>query len=253
MIDFNRVNSHFQPLMNFTAAANSHVGLVRKKNEDSFYCDADSRLYAVADGLGGLPFGDLASKAVIQYIELWTKARRSEDWAGINWPTFMKEVNHQVIQTGQISAHGLGIGTTLSMGMIRNNTLEVSHIGDSRIYLIRSGKIEQITIDHTLETFAREQKQIPDDQEVPEHYKHTITQCLGQRELIKPELTEHRLLSGDRLLFCTDGISGPVPEAEMLHTMTARNTPEATIDQLIQTTLEKGAPDNITGIVVFAE
>ena len=112
MIDFNRVNSHFQPLMNFTAAANSHVGLVRKKNEDSFYCDADSRLYAVADGLGGLPFGDLASKAVIQYIELWTKARRSEDWAGINWPTFMKEVNQQVIQTGQISAHGLGIGTT---------------------------------------------------------------------------------------------------------------------------------------------
>ena len=196
--------------MNFTAVGDSHVGLVRKKNEDSFFCDDDAYIYAVADGLGGLPFGDLASKAVVQYIELWTNARRSENWEGIDWPTFMKEINHRVIQTGQISAHGLGIGTTLSMGMIRNNNLEVSHIGDSRIYLFRNGKLEQITKDHTLETFAREHKQVPDEEEVPEHYKHTLTQCLGQRELIKPEFEEHRLLSGDRLLFCSDGINGPI-------------------------------------------
>jgi serine/threonine protein phosphatase PrpC len=239
--------------MNFSAAGDTHVGLVRKKNEDSFFCDDDGCIYAVADGLGGLPFGDLASKAVVQYIELWTNARRSENWEGIDWRSFMKEVNHQVIQTGQMSAHGLGIGTTLSMGMIRNNTLEVSHIGDSRIYLYRSGRLEQLTTDHTLETFAREQKQIPDEEEVPEHYKHTLTQCLGQRELIKPQFEDHRLLSGDRLLFCSDGVSGPVPKEDLLHTMGARGSPQATINQIIQIALDKGAPDNVTGIVVFAE
>lgn len=253
MIDFKIPTTHFQPFMNFTAAGMTHVGMVRKKNEDSFFCDTENCIYAVADGLGGLPFGDLASKAVVQYLELWTNARKNEDWEGIHWPTLMKEVNHQVIQTGQISAHGLGIGTTLSMGMIRNNNLEVSHIGDSRIYLVRYGKIEQITTDHTLETFARQQKQIPDNQEVPEHYKHTLTQCLGQRELIKPDFTEHRILSGDRLLFCSDGISGPVSEEEILRILTARNTPEATVEQLVQKTLDNGAPDNVTGIVVFAE
>ncbi|SVE05928.1 uncharacterized protein METZ01_LOCUS458782, partial [marine metagenome] len=128
-----------------------------QKNEDSFFCDAENCIYAVADGLGGLPFGDLASKAVVQYIKLWTNARRSENREGIDWPTFMKEINHRVIQTGQISAHGLGVGTTLSLEMIRNNTLEVSHIGDSRIYLLRNERFEQLTTDHTLETFAREQ------------------------------------------------------------------------------------------------
>lgn len=239
--------------MNFMAAGSSHVGMVRKKNEDSFYCDTENRIFAVADGLGGLPFGDLASKAAVQYLDLWTQARRNEDWTGIHWPTFMREINHQVIQTGQISAHGLGIGTTFSLGMIRHGNLEVSHIGDSRIYLFRSGSIEQLTIDHTLETFAREQKQIPDDAEVPEHYKHTLTQCLGQRELIKPQFEDHRLLSGDRLLFCTDGISGCVNSEHMRHIMTARETPEAIIEQMIQTALENGAPDNVTGIVVFAE
>lgn len=253
LIDFNQANSHLLPLMNFTAAGMTHVGMVRKKNEDSFFCDSDSLIFAVADGLGGLPFGDLASKAVVQYLELWANARKNEDWKGIHWPTLMKEVNHQVIQTGQISAHGLGIGTTLSLGMIRGQNLEISHIGDSRIYLIRDGKIEQITTDHTLETFARKQKQIPDNQEVPEHYKHTLTQCLGQRELIKPDFADHQILSGDRLLFCSDGISGPVSESEILKIMTARENPEATLEQLVQRTLDNGAPDNVTGIVVFAE
>ncbi|MCB1124171.1 MAG: serine/threonine-protein phosphatase, partial [Verrucomicrobiae bacterium] len=186
--------------MNFTAAGETHVGLVRKKNEDSFYCDAKDLIFAVADGLGGLPFGDLASKAVVQYLQLWVTARRKENWEGIDWPTFMKEMNHQVVMTGQISAHGLGIGTTLSMGMIRNNALEISHIGDSRIYLLRNGDWKQLTTDHTLETFAREQNQVSESSEVPEHYKHTLTQCLGQRELIRPQFTEVSLEKGDRLL-----------------------------------------------------
>ncbi|MCZ6673277.1 MAG: serine/threonine-protein phosphatase [Verrucomicrobia bacterium] len=239
--------------MNFTAAGTTHIGFVRKKNEDSFFCEPESHVYAVADGLGGLPFGDLASKAAIQYLELWTNARRSEDWSGIHWPTFMKELNQHVIETGRISAHGLGIGTTFSLGMIRNDTLEVSHIGDSRIYLCRKGKVEQLTTDHTLETFARQRKQVPDDAEVPEHYKHTLTQCLGQRELIKPQFEDHQLLSGDRLLFCSDGVSGYVSPKDLEHTMTARNDPQATLDYLVQAVLDNGAPDNVTGIVVFVE
>lgn len=239
--------------MNFTAAGNTHVGLVRKKNEDSFFCDIESQVFAVADGLGGLPFGDLASKAAIQYLELWTQARKSDNWEGIDWHMLMRELNHQVIQTGQISAHGLGIGTTFSLGMIRNNNLEISHIGDSRIYLFRNGKIEQLTTDHTLETFAIEQRQFPNDSDIPEHYKHTLTQCLGQRKLIKPEHTAHRLLSGDRILFCSDGISGPVTEGDLIHTMNVRDSPEATLDQLIQVTLDNGAPDNVTAVIVFAE
>ncbi|MDA0346947.1 MAG: protein phosphatase 2C domain-containing protein [Verrucomicrobia bacterium] len=239
--------------MNFTAAGNTHVGLVRKKNEDSFFCDNENKVYAVADGLGGLPFGDLASKAAIQYLELWTNARRSENWKGIDWEMFMKEVNHQVIQTGQLSAHGLGIGTTFSLGMIRNNYLEISHIGDSRIYLFRDGSMEQITTDHTLETFAKEQNQFQNDSDIPDHYKHTLTQCLGQRQLIKPEHTKHELQSGDRLLFCSDGISGPVPVEELQRIMTVRSSAEATIEQLIQATLDNGAPDNVTGVVIFAE
>ena len=239
--------------MNFNAAGATHVGGVRKKNEDSFFCDSENLVFAVADGLGGLPFGDLASKAAVQYLELWTKARRNEGWQGIDWPTLMKEMNHQVVQTGQISAGGLGIGTTLTLGMVRNENLEISHIGDSRIYLFRNERAEQLTTDHTLETFAREQKQVPDDADVPEHYKHTLTQCLGQRELIKPQFIEHRILKGDRYLFCSDGVSGPLSLEELQHTMIARNNPEATIDQLIQAVLDKGAPDNVTGIVLFSE
>lgn len=239
--------------MQFSAAGDTHVGLVRKKNEDSFFCDSENHVYAVADGLGGLPYGDLASKAAVQYLELWTKARKSEGWTGIHWPTFMKEINQSVIETGQMSAHGLGIGTTFSMGMIRKDILEISHIGDSRIYLSRQGKLEQITTDHTLETFAREQKQFSADAEVPEHYKHTLTQCLGQRELIKPQFIDQVLQVGDRLLFCSDGVSGPIPLKELQRTLTARNAPKPTLDQLIQTALDHGAPDNVTALVIFVD
>ena len=239
--------------MNFSAAGDTHLGLVRKKNEDSFFCDPENRVFAVADGLGGLPHGDLASKAAIQFLELWTQARKSDNWTGIHWPTFMRELNQTVIDTGQMSAHGLGIGTTFSMGLVRDDNLEVSHIGDSRIYLLRDDRLKLVTVDHTLETFAREKSQVPLDAEVPAHYKHTLTQCLGQRELIKPQFLDLPLASGDRLLFCSDGISGQLSEESLLRNMTARNSPQATLDQLIQATLESGAPDNVTGIVVFAE
>lgn len=239
--------------MNFTAAGETHVGLVRKKNEDSFYCDAKDRIFAVADGLGGLPFGDLASKAVVQYLELWVTARRNQNWEGIDWSAFMKEMNHQVVMTGQISAHGLGIGTTLSMGIIRRDTLEISHIGDSRVYLLRNGTWKQLTIDHTLETFAKEQDQGGDSAEVPAHYKHTLTQCLGQRELIRPQFEAIPLREGDRLLFCSDGVSGPVPEDDLIEAMRESETPRAALDRIVELSLEHGAPDNLTAIVVFAE
>ncbi|MBH53146.1 MAG: hypothetical protein CMI18_02235 [Opitutaceae bacterium] len=99
-----------------------------------------------------------------------------------------------------------------------------------------------MTTDRTLGTFPREQKQIPDDTKVLDHYNHIVTQCLGQREIIKPDFSEQRILSGDRYLFCTDGISGQVSLNEKSN---------ATLDQLIQLVLEKGAPDNVTGVVVF--
>tara|TARA_Y100000588_G_scaffold254757_1_gene269269 strand:- start:5015 stop:5347 length:333 start_codon:yes stop_codon:yes gene_type:complete len=108
-----------------------------------------------------------------------------------------------------------------------------------------------LTTDRTLGTFPREQNQISDDTKVLDHYNHIVTQCLGQREIIKPDFSEQRILSGDRYLFCTDGISGQVSLNEKSHGLAARNSPNATLDQLIQLVLEKGASDNVTGVVVF--
>ena len=252
VIDRNPAKTHFHQLMTYTAAGASHIGLVRKKNEDEFFCDLESLVFAVADGLGGLPFGDLASKAAVQYLMSWANARKEDNWTGVDWAKFMMEVNQRVIVTGQLSAYGLSIGTTFSLGMIRGDVLEISHIGDSRIYLLRAEEVEQLTRDDTLETLALEQNQFPAGAEMPEHFKHTMTQCLGQQGFIEPQFSSHPLKSGDRILFCSDGISGYLESDEMAQIMTSETRPDTAVEKLIEKVLHYGAPDNATGIVVFS-
>lgn len=237
--------------MQIRVAATSHIGLVRKKNEDSFYLDEENCVFAVADGLGGLPFGDLASQAAMNYLEHWVRVQKESNFVSVHWGSLIKMMNQEVIDTGTREGGGLGIGSTLSMGMILDGNLETSHIGDSRIYLFRDGNMTALTEDHTLETFAIKQGQIAPGAEVPEHYKHTLTQCLGQRQLIKPDFETVELQTGDRILFCTDGIYGYIDLDYMRRLISLDETPEDILGEIIDAVLENGAGDNATGLLLF--
>ncbi len=238
--------------MTYSAAGRSHIGLLRQTNEDEFLCDLESLVFAVADGLGGLPFGELASKTVVQFLQSWTQSRKKDQGSGVNRGSLMEEMNRRVITTGYLSVCGSEIGTTLSMGVIRDDVLEISHVGDSRIYHFREDKAAQLTRDDTLETIALEQQLIPAGGKMPEHFQHTLTQFLGQQGLVNPQFSELPLQSGDRLLFCSDGISGYLELDEMAQITGSATTPDTALDKLIESVLEKGAPDNATGIALFA-
>ncbi len=239
--------------MQIQVAVTSHIGLVRKKNEDNFFYDEENKVFAVADGLGGLPFGDLASKAAVDYLEHWVNLQKENNFATLHWGSLVKHLNQTVIDTGSREGGGLGIGTTLSMGMIVDGKLETSHIGDSRIYLVRDGNLTALTEDHTLETFAIKQGQIAPGAPVPEHYKHTLTQCLGQRKLIKPDFETHDLHPGDRLLFCTDGIYGYIDLDYMRRLINLKESPQAILNAIIDSVMDNGAGDNATGVLVFID
>lgn len=193
--------------------------------EDSLgtWADGQNRvLLVVADGLGGLPKGDLASKAAVDtFLE---KAR-------LNFPptpkainNLMHEVNQAVIKTGG--------ATTLCAAIIDQSELTVVNIGDSRAYLWQEQKLRQITIDHRL---------FPGS--------NILTRCLGTQAQARADLFPEKLKAGDLLLLCTDGLTDVLSDEEVAKTLRVGSGPEEIAHQLIEETLQRGASDNVSLIV----
>jgi len=231
----------------------SHIGLVRKKNDDSFLCMPEQGLFAVADGLGGLPFGDVASQTAINYLKEKALSGTSNAWENKDCLELIRQANTEVIIAGNEAAQTLGIGTTFSFLAQSDGLFHGGHIGDSRIYYWDTENFIQATTDHTLATFAREEQQLTEDIPIPQYYYHTLTQCLGQRQLIKPQSIEIPIRPGYRYFICSDGVSGVLSDAYLQYQLLHHDHPGKFLDQIIADILEEGAPDNATAVAIFAE
>jgi len=237
--------------MDIQAEAISHIGLVRKKNEDSFLCLKSPGLFAVADGLGGLPFGDIASQTAISFLSQWARNAPLDQWINTDWESLIQEINEQVITEGDQTAENLGIGTTLSFLAMRGDTLQAGHIGDSRIYYWNTRKWIQASVDDTLATYTMEEQHLPEDTELPNYYYHTLTQCLGQRKLIKPHLFNLPLKKGYRYFICSDGVSGVLSDEYLEYAIKTHEKPAAFLEDILEKVMDAGAPDNATGVAIF--
>ncbi|MFL6078258.1 MAG: PP2C family protein-serine/threonine phosphatase [Mycobacteriales bacterium] len=225
-------------------AARSDRGLIREGNEDSVY--AGPRLLAVADGMGGMAAGEVASHIVVSQL-----AHLDEDVP----PADLTGALRRAIQSAnaelrdEVSADPAleGMGTTLTAILFAGSRIGLAHIGDSRAYLYRGNSLEQITRDDTYVQMLVDEGQITEDEATTHPQRSLLTRALDGRE-VEPDVYIREVRVGDRYLLCTDGLSGVVSEETIAQAIDSTD-PRAAVDQLIDLALRGGGPDNVTCIV----
>jgi PPM family protein phosphatase len=229
-------------------AAQSDRGLIRDGNQDSVY--AGPRLLAVADGMGGMAAGDVASNIVIAAM-----APLDEDVPGDALVDALRNAvgtaNQQLRDTVDANPHLEGMGTTLTAVLFSGSKLGMVHIGDSRAYLLRNGEFAQITKDDTYVQMLVDEGRISPEEASSHPQRSLLTRALDGRD-IDPEYSVRQVLKGDRYLICSDGLSGVVSAETIAETMRDMQDPQACVERLVQLALRGGGPDNITVIIADA-
>ena len=229
-------------------AAQSDRGLIRDLNQDSVY--AGPRLLAVADGMGGMAAGDVASNIVIAAM-----APLDDDVPGDAMVDALRHAvgtaNQQLRDTVDANPQLEGMGTTLTAVLFSGSKFGMVHIGDSRAYLLRKGEFAQITKDDTYVQMLVDEGRVSPEEASSHPQRSLLTRALDGRD-IDPEYSVRQVLKGDRYLICSDGLSGVVSGETIGQTMREIADPKACVERLVQLALRGGGPDNITVIIADA-
>lgn len=223
------------------AAAISGAALTRARNEDAGY--AGRWLYAIADGLGGHVAGDVASATAIE-------ALRAHDASPPGAPAALMEVlaaavsaaSEQLGRKIRADPALVGMGTTLTAMLWSGEYAALAHIGDSRAYLLRRGRLSRLTEDHNLAKLVA----------IPARRGAVIVRYLDGRPDRSPDLALRKVLAGDRYLLCTDGLSGTAGAEAIRDALAAAAGPAAAVQRLAELAAAAGTPDDITAIVIDA-
>ncbi|TKK90362.1 serine/threonine-protein phosphatase [Herbidospora galbida] len=231
-----------------TAAARTHVGRVRRRNEDSFYCGRS--LFAVADGLGGHVAGDVASNTVIDALRPYDKETAAADLLTVLGRMVFK-ANQALREKVEAEPEAAGMGTTLVAMLLSGSTAALANIGDSRAYLLRDGddadgKPEAIPIteDHVYGNLVSDADDVPN---LPPKMSRFLD---GRADGRSPDLNIREMQAGDRFLLCSDGLSAVVPPDLILEALRSSTDPGDAADQLVSLAVDHGGPDNITVIII---
>jgi len=229
-------------------AAQSDRGLIRDLNQDSVY--AGPRLLAVADGMGGMAAGDVASNIVIAAM-----APLDEDVPGDAMVDALRHAvgtaNQHLRDTVDANPQLEGMGTTLTAVLFSGSKFGMVHIGDSRAYLLRNGEFAQITKDDTYVQMLVDEGRVSPEEASSHPQRSLLTRALDGRD-IDPEYSVRQVLKGDRYLICSDGLSGVVSADTIAQTMREIADPQACVERLVQLALRGGGPDNITVVIADA-
>jgi protein phosphatase len=229
-------------------AAQSDRGLIRDGNQDSVY--AGPRLLAVADGMGGMAAGDIASNIVIAAM-----APLDEDVPGDALVDALRQAvgtaNQQLRDTVDANPHLEGMGTTLTAVLFSGSKIGMVHIGDSRAYMLRNGEFSQITKDDTYVQMLVDEGRISPEEASSHPQRSLLTRALDGRD-IDPEYSVRQVLRGDRYLICSDGLSGVVSAETIGESMRQYPDPQQCVERLVQLALRGGGPDNITVVIADA-
>jgi serine/threonine protein phosphatase PrpC len=237
------------PFILVSAAGQTDKGQKRKNNEDSYVVLDEHGLFVVADGMGGYAGGEVASALTVEIIEKAFKSQKFEGPPYENVPRRGSELARSIQMANKAvydKAHAdpmlKGMGTTVVAARFSLNKqrLYLGHVGDSRCYRLREGKLEQITTDHTMAALGF----------TGPAFAHRLNRAVGTAPSVEIDLIIGRPCPGDTYLLCSDGLSKMVPDAEIGDILVAEKHPQAALDKLIERANEKGGHDNITAILV---
>jgi serine/threonine protein phosphatase PrpC len=255
------------PLMRAVAWGLTDVGLQREHNEDSFVVLNEYDLYVVADGMGGHRAGDVASKLATETISEFFRSTANDD---VTWPfhfdanlseeenrllTGIRVANRQIFERSTRSREFHGMGTTVVGAMFspRKARMYIGHVGDSRCYRVRAGEIQLLTRDHSL--FNDYLLAMPDltEEQRRELPKNVITRALGMQDQVAVDLQHDESQHGDTYVLCSDGLSGMIPDDEILTIVQTSADIREACRKLIERANERGGEDNITAVLIHIE
>src|SRR5258708_8146732 len=240
----------------------THVGRQRQHNEDSFLVEDKAKLYLVADGMGGHAAGEIASRIAVDSISEFILHTKEDDGTGPHaydeqyrrstkrLMAAVRMANTRVLEAMRKDARLRGMGTTVVACLGDDDMMAFAHVGDSRAYLIRDGSLSRITNDHSW-VFEQVQAGMLTEAEAEKHpLRNVITRALGGALSVNPDATEVESRSGDLYLICSDGLTGMVPEDEILPVVTGNDSDlEKACRTLIDTANEPGGLDDVAALL----
>jgi protein phosphatase len=246
------------------AAAYSHVGRVRKENQDAYGVFTDLGVFVVADGLGGHKAGEVASRMAVDTLRATLESIADEDLTPVTDPhgstsiggrrlvIAVEEANRRIREAGNDPAHA-GMGSTVAAVLFddEHGVVAVCHVGDSRVFRVRGDTVEQLTEDHTVvQQWVREGRMAAEDAQNSPH-RHMITQALGTQDPVRPGLRLEHPQPGDVFVLTSDGIHDLVRPDEIGRVVTeTRGDLQRTCTRLVDLANERGGRDNSTAVAV---
>jgi len=253
--------------MEFKSFGFSDVGRLRSNNEDSHLCNAGERLFLVADGMGGQASGETASRLAVRHVEEFVVRSRAQ---GPRWPKKQRKdltleqhrllaaitfANRQILDAAGERPEMKGMGTTLVGALLEGDHLAVGNVGDSRLYRIRDGRMEQMTRDHSLVGERVLKGELTLEQARKDSQKHVLTRALGIHEKVKVDLSLVDLRPKDLFLLCSDGLHQMLDDGKILFIIESigdRSLYKIGLSLVLQANLAGGS-DNITVVLVSFE
>ncbi len=219
------------------------IGCLRDHNEDSLVVTPP--LFAIADGMGGHAAGEVASEIAVRVLSELAPEHPDGEALG----RAIEEANRAVIQAAREGRGRQGMGTTMTAAMLEGERLVIAQVGDSRAYLLHQGKLQQLTRDHSLMADMIEAGQLTPEEARTHPQRSVITRALGSDAHLHPDIYEINVETGDRLLICSDGLSGMIFDDQIENTLRRVQDPQRCASQLVNEAIAAGGHDNVTVIV----
>ena len=237
-----------------------HLSIVGKRdnNEDACYVDPQQRFFIVADGMGGQSAGErasgLATEIVPQRLELLDFNRTGTDQIVKFIDDAVAQANYEIMALGELDSKLKNMGTTIAFLVQVAGTMFVGGVGDSRVYLLRDGKIQQLTTDHSLTQALVDAGTLTLEEAATHRYRNVLYRYLGCKEGgqgTNPKQVQPR--AGDKYLLCSDGVTGGADDETLQKLLATGSDPQKTAEAIVQAATDGGSKDNITGVVIFVE
>lgn len=245
--------------MRVVSAGITDVGLKRDHNEDNYLINEELNLFVVADGMGGHAGGEYASAIAVNTVEEIIASMG----VGANTSDPVEATREKLGQAVRLAGRRIyekaaeqpeyrGMGTTAVVLLLHAGNAFVAHVGDSRLYLVRAGGVEQVTEDHSLIAEQVREGLMTEEEAKNHHMRNVITRSLGYQEDVEVDVTVRALRRGDRFLLCSDGLSGYL-EPDEIRRLLEQQGPLGAGKAMVSTACERGGEDNITAVVVRVE
>jgi protein phosphatase len=247
-------------------AGETHIGMKRAHNEDSLFLPDVERLAVVADGMGGHASGEVASKMAVEILA--EHFRNTRDEAEITWPyrldpadryeitrliNGIQLANLKIYDRAQTDEKCHGMGTTIVATLFCDDRVLIGHVGDSRVYRLRDGKLTQLTEDHSLLNDYIKMKRMSAEEIGKFQHKNVIVRALGMKESVQVDVMSDTFRLNDVYLMCSDGLSGMIDDDGLAEVMRSETDLDRASEALIAKANQNGGVDNITCVLARLE